>query len=120
MDRDSLRILVVEDDSLVADVIVDTLDPTYQATTAETCAAALASLRQGGIDLILLDCTLPGGVDATLLAEADAARVPVLVMSGHPEAAERIAGGKRPTLLKPFSLDTLLVAVQQAMPATAA
>jgi two-component system, OmpR family, response regulator len=120
MVRSPAHILVVEDDTLVAEVVVEALEPTYQTTHADTCAGALASLRKGGIDAILLDCTLPDGVDPALLAEADEAGVAVVVMSGHPELAERIAGAKRTFLLKPFLLDALLDAVERAVPGQAA
>ena len=118
--QSSAHILIVEDDTLVAEVVVEALEPAYRTTHADTCAGALASLRKGGIDAILLDCTLPDGVDPALLAEAEAAGVAVVVMSGHPEVAERVAGQKRPVLLKPFQLDALLATVQRALPGQAA
>ena len=116
MVQSSAHILVVEDDTLVAEVVTEALEPTYQTTHAGTCAAALVSLRKGGINAILLDCTLPDGVDPALLAEADAAGVAVVVMSGHPDMAERVAGAKRPFLLKPFLLDVLLTTVERVLP----
>ena len=116
MMQTSAHILVVEDDTLVAEVVTEALEPTYRTTHADNCAAALASLRGGGIDAILLDCTLPDGVDPALLTEADEAGVAVVVMSGHPELAERVAGAKRPFLLKPFLLDALLATVERALP----
>ena len=120
MTLSSAHILVVEDDTLVAGVVTESLEPTYGTTHAETCAAALAAFRKGGIDAILLDCTLPDGIDPALLEEADAAGVPVVVMSGHPELAERLAGATRAFLLKPFLLDTLLAAVERALTGQAA
>jgi len=99
------HVLVVEDDVLVAEVVIETLDPPYATTHVEDCAAALLRLRAGGIDVVLLDCTLPGGIDPELLSEADACGVPIVLMSGHPETAERIAGGRRPYLVKPFSMN---------------
>jgi DNA-binding response OmpR family regulator len=55
------HILVVEDDPLVSEVVMDALDGTYRTSGAETAAAALECLRTGGIDAMLLDCTLPAG-----------------------------------------------------------
>ena len=120
MMQSSAHILVVEDDTLVAEVVAEVLEPASQTTHAATCAAALACFRKGGVDAILLDCTLPDGVDPALLAEADEAGVAVVVMSGHPELAERMAGAKRPFLLKPFQLDALLATIQRALRAQAA
>ena len=65
------RILVVEDDPLVSEVVIDALDGYYHTSRAETAAAAMECLRAGGIDAMLLDCTLPGGLDPHLVPMAD-------------------------------------------------
>src|SRR4051794_26235407 len=106
------HVLVVEDDPLVSEVVVDALDGTYDTSHAETAAAALKLLRAGGIDAMLLDCTLPGGLDPHLMPTADQSGVPVILMSGHPEMVERVAGAGRPFILKPFSLNCLLSTLQ--------
>jgi DNA-binding response OmpR family regulator len=109
------HILVVEDDPLVSEVVVDALDDVYQTSRAETAAAALECLRGGGIDAMLLDCTLPGGLDPHLVPTADESGVPVILMSGQPEMMERVPGAGRPFILKPFSLASLLTTVQLAV-----
>jgi DNA-binding response OmpR family regulator len=106
------HILVVEDDPLVCEVVVDALDGMYETSRAETAAAALECLRAGGIDAMLLDCTLPGGLDPDLVPMADESGVPVILMSGHPDMMERVPGSGRPFILKPFSLTSLLATVQ--------
>jgi len=118
MSRQS-RILVVEDDPLVSEVVVDALDGIYQTTQAETSAAALECLRAGGIDAMLLDCTLPGGLDPHLMPTADQSGVPVILMSGHPDMVEQVAGATRPFILKPFSLTALLATIERVVPVTA-
>src|SRR5580698_3607690 len=82
------HILVVEDDPLVAEVIAAALDDDYTATLVETSAAALHRLSGGGIDLILLDCTLPDGIDPELIPQSDRIGVPVVFMSGDPQRME--------------------------------
>ena len=57
-------ILVVEDDPLVSEVIAAALDDEYSISVVETASEALTRVQAGGIRLMLLDCTLPGGVDA--------------------------------------------------------
>jgi DNA-binding response OmpR family regulator len=106
------HVLVVEDDPLVSEVILAALEGTYATSHVITAAAALERLRAGGIDLILLDCTLPGGLDDNLLPEADQGGVPVILMSGDPERMRRIDGQQRPHVLKPFSLTALLDVVE--------
>src|SRR4029079_14457095 len=90
------HILVVEDDPLVSEVVQDALDGLYSTSCAETAAAAMECLRAGGIDVMLLDCTLPGGLDPDLVPMADDSGVPVILMSGHPDMAGCIPGAKRP------------------------
>jgi DNA-binding response OmpR family regulator len=111
------HILVVEDDPLVSEVVVDALDGVYDTSCAETAAAAIECLRAGGIDAILLDCTLPGGLDPHLVPMADNSGVPVILMSGHPDMMDRVPGSARPCIQKPFSLTTLLAAIESVIPA---
>ena len=117
---DQPHILVVEDDPLVSEVVVDALDGTYRTSNAGTAAAALERLRAGGIDAMLLDCTLPGGLDPDLVPMADRLGVPVILMSGHPDMAGSIPGAKRPFILKPFNLASLLDAIGSVVPADGA
>ena len=112
------HILVVEDDKLVSEVVVDALEGLYETSRAETAAAALERLRAGGIDAMLLDCTLPGGLDPHLVPTADQSGVPVILMSGHPDMVERVPGA-RPFILKPFSLSALLATIERVVPAAA-
>jgi DNA-binding response OmpR family regulator len=75
--------------------VVDALEGIYQTTRAETSAAALDRLRAGGIDAMLLDCTLPGGLDPHLVPMADRSGVPVILMSGPTWlTACRVSGGR--------------------------
>jgi DNA-binding response OmpR family regulator len=111
------HILVVEDDPLVSDVVVDALDGIYDTSRAETSAAAMERLRAGGVDAMLLDCTLPGGLDPHLVPLADDAGIPVILMSGHPDMQERVPGVLRPCIQKPFSLAALLATIESVISA---
>ena len=108
------RILVVEDDELVSEVIAAVLD-TYPITVVETAAEALGLLRRGGFRLMLLDCTLPGGVDVNLLPEADKAGTAVILMSGDPGRMAKLTDQPRPFVLKPFTLAALLETVETVL-----
>src|SRR6185437_13167356 len=88
------HILVVEDDPLVSEVVAAALDDSYRTSLVETSAEAMARMRDGGIDLMLLDCTLPGGLDAQLIPQADKAL---------------------PFVLKPFTLTVLLNTVGEVI-----
>ena len=109
------HILVVEDDPLVAEVIAAALDDDYATSLVETSAGALAQLSNGGIDLILLDCTLPDGIDPALIPAADRVGLPVVFMSGDPQRMEGLTTQPRPFILKPFTLGDLAAAVEEAI-----
>ncbi len=100
----TLRILLVEDEPLVAMAIEDSLETQNVGVVgpAGTVAEALALIAQGGIDAALLDVTLRGErVDAV----ADALSVqgiPFLFTTGHGAAGLPTAHGDRPVLSKPF------------------
>jgi DNA-binding NtrC family response regulator len=109
------HILVVEDDPLVSEIVAAALDDAYQTSLVETSAEAMQRLQDGGIDLMLLDCSLPGGLDHQLIPKADQSGVPVILMSGDPARAETMADQQRPFVLKPFSLTALLTMVEQVI-----
>lgn len=109
------RILVVEDDPLVAEVIAAALEDDFAPHVVATSAAALRCLAEEDVAFLLLDCTLPDGVDAGLLPAADAAGIPVLLMSGDPQRVEALKSRPRPFILKPFSLADLVAAVRRAL-----
>jgi PAS domain S-box-containing protein len=82
-----LRILSIEDDPKDAELIQDLLetdDIACQVTRVDTQAALVASLEQGGIDLILADYSLPSfdGISALRLAMKACPDVPFIFVSG--------------------------------------
>jgi DNA-binding response OmpR family regulator len=103
-----LRILVVEDQSFIAGLIADALSDTYEAICAPTVPEAVEHLLSSSIDLVLLDCVLPGGTMWQVMLEADRQEVPIVLMTGDPGQMQEIKGGPRPYILKPFSIEQLL------------
>src|SRR5215212_4456175 len=61
----------------------------FRMSSAETLAAGLDRLRRGGIDLILLDLSLPDsdGIETFIRIIEAAPEVPVIVMSGLSDVA---------------------------------
>ena len=85
--RQPLRILSIEDDPKDAKLIQDLLETegvACQVTRVDTQAALLASVEQGGIDLILADYSLPtfDGLSALKLAMKACPEVPFIFVSG--------------------------------------
>jgi CheY-like chemotaxis protein len=110
-----LRILVVDDDSLVRMGTVAMVEELGHLVVAEagSGAEALALLRAAGsIDLLLTDQAMPGMTGQQLAEAARALRpgLPVLLATGY---AEQGAAGARslPRLPKPYGLDDLATAL---------
>jgi DNA-binding NtrC family response regulator len=112
---EKIHVLVVEDDPLVSEVIAAALEDRFRTTIVETAAAALHALEDNDVRLMLLDCTLPGGLDPNLLPAADRVGTAVVLMSGDRSRIEQIAGQPRPFVLKPFTLVSLLDTVEQVI-----
>src|SRR6201994_3209995 len=83
----SLRILYLEDDPRGAELVQETLASDgirCHVTRVETEADFIASLEQGGFNLILADYTLPSfdGLSALKIARRDWPHVPLIFVSG--------------------------------------
>lgn len=111
-DQTLRRILIVEDDALVAfDNEHQLEDAGYGVVaTVDTAAEALRLIAAGGIDLVLSDISLRGEGDGIDVARAaKAAGIPLLFVSGQcPVAARSLAAG---CLAKPYFPRDLIAAI---------
>src|ERR1700731_3268515 len=120
--RHPLRILSIEDDPKDAKLIQDLLeteDIACEVTRVDTQAALVASLEQGGIDLILADYSLPSfdGISALRLAMKACPDVPFIFVSGtlgEEVAIEALKISATDYVLK-TRLSRLVPAVQRAL-----
>ena len=108
------RILVVEDDTFVLEVVETVLQSLgHTITTAGTRAAAFDLLRQPEVDLILSDVVLPDGTNHQGFIEEVQSLQPgvkVVFMSGYPAHAEDgnvLEGSAAALLTTPFSKERL-------------
>lgn len=114
----STRVLVVDDDPDVCELVGKTLTRVgHRVVTAHSGEAALELLEQG-LDCLVVDKLLPGMHGAELMAEARRRfpSLPVVLISGHPEPFS--FGDERPDVIlaKPFkSLQAIEEAVTQAL-----
>jgi two-component system OmpR family response regulator len=108
-----LRILLVEDDAMLADAVARALTQAAHAvdiaTSGEEADRALSTITY---DLVLLDLGLPGldGFEVLKRLRARRSLVPVLVLTVRDALADRIAGldlGADDYLTKPFHLSEL-------------
>jgi two-component system alkaline phosphatase synthesis response regulator PhoP len=114
---DAARLLVVEDEAHLAEVISDNLaHEGWQVEVVGDGLAALERIRASRPDLVLLDVMLPGldgfGVCERLRADGD--DTPVLFLTARAGSDDRIRGlalGGDDYLGKPFELDELILRV---------
>ncbi len=115
-----MRILLVEDDDLLAAGIRDTLERAlYAVEWVADGPHALAALQTNTFDLLILDLGLPGldGIEVLkrLRAGGTGAATPVLILSARDAAPARVLGldaGADDYLIKPFDVDELLARVR--------
>jgi two-component system, response regulator PdtaR len=112
----ALKILVVEDEAMVAMLIEDALSLHGHAVigVADTAAAALDMVEHDRPDLALCDVKLADGDSGVTVAQSLSARgIPCLFLSGNcpPRTPEPLIIGCLP---KPFHTATIGVAVQAA------
>ncbi|MBV8704652.1 MAG: PAS-domain containing protein, partial [Acetobacteraceae bacterium] len=118
--RGSARVLVVEDEPGVRDILAAILgDLGYSVLTAGDGAAALRVLEGASIDLALIDVVLPGGMSGREVARLLAARHPTvrtLFMSGYNKEAQDEVPGEAVALIgKPFDRERLAWLVAGAL-----
>lgn len=102
------RILIVEDEPLIAMMLEDFLDVLGKtmAGQADTVADALAVIEAGGVDAAILDVHLRGGEKSWPIADALATRgLPFVFATGGSQDGVIEAHRARPTLSKPFTMD---------------
>ncbi|SDQ98123.1 response regulator transcription factor [Pseudovibrio sp. Tun.PSC04-5.I4] len=109
-----MRILLVEDERLIADAIKAFLERhEYRVDWVDDGLLAEDALRAGNFDLVILDLGLPGqdGLELLKSVRNDKADAPVLILSARETTKNRIDGlnlGADDYLTKPFDMDELL------------
>ena len=114
--KNSIRVLVVEDDFHIAKLISVLLrDAGYEVITVSTAKSAFAQLEKTAIDLVVLDWMLPDMPGDRICRQIKAITgdvfLPVLMLTARSTLAERIAGleaGADDYLTKPFHNEELL------------
>ena len=102
------RILLVEDEPLIAMMLEDYLDIMGKqvAGTADSVADALAAIDNHAPEAAILDLNLRGGEKSTPVAEALAARgIPFIFATGGGDDGVDPRFRDRPRLSKPFTMD---------------
>ena len=108
------RVLVVEDQALLAELIAEGLGHQLEVLCAATVAEGAAMVMGAAVDVVLLDCIVPGETTWQIVLEADRQDVTVVLTIGDPGQMKNAASGTRPYILKPFTLSDLKRVLEQA------
>jgi PAS domain S-box-containing protein len=119
------RILVAEDNAVNRDVAVAQLRVLgCQAHAVNDGAAAAEAVRQGGYDLVLMDCEMPvmDGFEATRRIRAsENAGIPIIALTAHAISGDRdrcLSEGMNDYLSKPVELKRLAEVLARWLPET--
>lgn len=117
------RILVVDDDTALAEMIGIVLDSEgYTPTFCADGAAAVAKFREDSPDLILLDVMLPG-MDGIQICEAirQESGVPIIMLTAKSDTTDVVRGleaGADDYIVKPFDPKELVARIRTRLRAT--
>jgi two-component system response regulator MprA len=119
-DAGSGRVLVVEDDEAIADVLRRTLrQEGHEVRSSADGVEALRAAEELVPDLVILDLGLPGldGVEVCSRLRADS-DVPILILTARADLDDRVEGldaGADDYLVKPFERQELLARIRALM-----
>ncbi|HET9923682.1 MAG TPA: GAF domain-containing protein [Methylomirabilota bacterium] len=112
------RILVVDDEADVREVLADVLTSRgHTVTLAGGGREALQCFERGDYDLVITDLAMPdlNGWEVAHAIKAARARLPVLLLTGWADAVDSAAGRVDGVIKKPFDMTKLAAAVSAAL-----
>lgn len=116
-----MRILIVEDESVLGQALVEALEDEYYAVDwAQDGATASELVDVNNYDLVVLDWTIPPptGIELLRTWRKEGKDIPVLMLTGRTAVGDKVDGldtGADDFLTKPFSLLEFLARVRSLM-----
>ncbi len=106
------RILVIDDDETILDLLKDILSSDYQISTAHDSLEGVELMMSERFDLLIIDLGMPvlDGVEliGKIRANSPFNKIPILVLSAYPELRARLRGADvEAVMAKPFGIDQL-------------
>ena len=120
MNRDAVRVLVVDDDPLLSRALAESLRAFgYEAVACTSGREALAALRGATFDLLLSDLVMPemGGVELLIEAQKVDPQLAPVVMTGGGSVESAVAAMKAGAIdyiQKPIDLPTVTPVLERA------
>lgn len=119
--RDKPRILVVDDEPIIREVLSDLLDSQgYEVTTAENGQVALEELSRDHYNLVMTDLKMPvmGGEELLAeLARRDSKKIVIVItaFATVETAIKTMKNGAYDYIMKPFKIDEISLVVERAL-----
>jgi response regulator RpfG family c-di-GMP phosphodiesterase len=118
---DNPRILVVDDEKVIRDILSDFLkEEGYAVTTVEDGAAAIEELHRSSYNLVISDLKMPkmGGLELVQQITEESLPVLTVIMTGFgtvETAIEAMKRGAYDYILKPFKVEEVVHIVQRGL-----
>lgn len=116
--QDARRILLIEDDLTICNVVCELLSHQgFDVLSSRHGSDSTVALAQSDFDLVICDLMLPGkdGEEITRLIRQSGSTVPLLIISAKNSPADKVkllTAGADDYLSKPFDLEELLARVK--------
>jgi two-component system response regulator RegX3 len=117
---DAGRVLLVEDETSIADPFAQALARNgFQPVIARTAGDALRLAREGGIDVVLLDLSLPDGDGRDVCRELRrVSDVPIIMLTARGTVTDRVVGlelGADDYVVKPFAVGEVISRIRAVL-----
>jgi DNA-binding NtrC family response regulator len=112
----SKHIIVADDDEGVRTILAEVLSESGHRVSVASNSEAVREIVGGDdpVDLVVLDSLMPGEDTRSLAAHLGNLRIPVVAMSGHPRRMRSAFEGGLQLLEKPFRVEALEAAIEEA------
>jgi DNA-binding NtrC family response regulator len=113
----SLSILLVEDEAMIRMMVADMVEELGHRVAAEAgnINQAMELAQSATFDLAILDANLHGAMSVAVAEALTARQIPYIVASGYGSNVTSHQYGQQPVLQKPFTIDRLEAAIDQAL-----
>ncbi len=117
------RILIVEDDPAIAELLSKTLARLYDVSVVTDGGQAISTATTYGPDLVLLDVNLPNkdgfAIAQSMKGSSTLGKIPIIFLTAQDRSLDVVRGiqvGAKHYLTKPFKLEVLLQKVKKLVP----